>query len=85
MASEEGVNFLTNPIFYKIRHVGNAGKASAKAASNRLKRVKESNTIINKRFIAMSGGDITSGVDERRVRKMARQRMRRLSVKMKNK
>src|ERR1700676_2448900 len=84
-ASEEGVNFLTSLIFYKIRYVGNAGKASAKTSSNRLKRVKESNTIINKCFIAMSGGDVTSGVDVRRVRKMARQRMRRLSVKTKNK
>jgi hypothetical protein len=83
--SEQGVNFLTNPIFYKLRRVGSAAKAAAKVASNRLQRVKASNAVINRRFMEMSGNGVGSQADVRRARKLEKQRKSRLSVKTRNK
>ena len=60
-------------------------KADARVAANRLQRVKASNAVINKRLIAMNGGGTVSTTDAKRARKMARDRMKRLSTKTKNK
>jgi hypothetical protein len=84
-ASQEGIHFFTNPIFYKLKRVGSTAKASAQVALVRLQRVKASNAVIDKRFIRMSGGTVSSAADDRRARKMARTRMQRLSMKRKNK
>src|ERR1700676_914868 len=40
MASDEGVNFLTNPILYKIRCVGNEGRHQQKLPQIACKEVK---------------------------------------------
>ena len=83
-ASHEGVHLLTNPIFYKLKRVGGP-KADARVAANRLQRVKASNAVINKRLIEMNGGGAASAADAKRARKMARDRMKRLSTKTRNK
>jgi hypothetical protein len=83
-ASHEGIHLLTNPMFYKLKRVGGP-KADARIAANRLQRVKASNAVINKRLIAMNGGGTMSTMDAKRARKMARDRMKRLSTKTKQK
>jgi hypothetical protein len=71
-------------MFYKLKRVGGP-KANARVAANRLQRVKASNAIINRRLIEMNGGGAASAADAKRARKMARDRMKRLSTKLKNK
>jgi hypothetical protein len=82
--SHEGIHLLTNPMFYKLKRVGGP-KADARVAANRLQRVKASNAVINKRLIQMNGGGAASAADAKRARKVARDRMKRLSTKSKNK
>jgi hypothetical protein len=82
--SHEGVHLLTNPMFYKLKWVAGP-KADARVATNRLQRVKASNAVINKQLIAMNGGGTASTTDAKGARKMARDRMKRLSTKTKNK
>jgi hypothetical protein len=84
-ATQDGVHFLTNPIFYKLNQVGSGVKAFANATTNRLQRVKASNTVINKRFIEMNGGRAPMGMGARKARRLKKQRMSRLSIKTKNK
>jgi hypothetical protein len=71
-------------MFYKLKRVGGP-KADARVAANRLQRVKASNAVINKRLIQMNGGGAASAADAKRARKVARDRMKRLSTKSKNK
>jgi hypothetical protein len=82
--SQEGIHLLTNPMFYKLKRVGGP-KADARVAANRLQRVKASNAVINRRLIEMNGGGAASAADAKRARKVARDRMKRLSTKSKNK
>ena len=82
--SHDGIHLLTNPMFYKLKRVGGP-KANARVAANRLQRVKASNAVINRRLIEMNGGGAASAADAKRARKTARDRMKRLSTKAKNK
>ena len=82
--SHEGIHLLTNPMFYKLKRVGGP-KASARVVANRLQRVKASNAVINKQLIQMNGGGAASAADAKRARKVARDRMKRLATKSKNK
>jgi hypothetical protein len=70
-------------MFYKLKRVGGP-KADARVAANRLQRVKASNAVINRQLIEMNGG-AASAADVKRAQKMARDRMKRLSTKSKNK
>jgi hypothetical protein len=56
--SHQGVLFVTNPMFYKLKRVGSA-KAAARVSKMRLQRVKASDAVINKHFLEMNG-DSTS-------------------------
>ena len=71
-------------MFYKLKRVGGP-KASAPVVANRLQRVKASNAVINKQLIQMNGGGAASAADAKRARKVARDRMKRLATKSKNK
>jgi hypothetical protein len=81
--SQEGIHFLTNPIFYKLKRVGST-KPSAKNISTRLQRVKASNAVISRRLIKMNGDNSPSHANAKRARMMARNRMARRSAKTKN-
>ena len=80
--SQEGIHLLTNPMFYKLKRVGGP-KADARVAANQLQRVKASNAVINRRLIEMNGSGVASAADAKRARKVARDRMKRLSTKSK--
>ena len=60
-------------------------KADTSVAVNQLQRVKASNAVINRQLIEMNGGGVASAADVKRARKVARDRMKRLSTKSKNK
>ena len=82
--SHKGIHLLTNPMFYKLKQVGGP-KANAQVAANRLQWVKASNAVINKWLIQMNGGGAVSAADAKRAWKVARDRMKRLATKSKNK
>ena len=83
-SSHQGVLFITNPIFYKLKRVGSA-KASARVSKARLQRVKASDAVINKRFLDMNGDGSSTAAQGKQIRKLARDRMKRLSDKRKRK
>jgi len=66
-----------------MRRVGNA-KPFAKHASSRLQRVKASNAVISRRLMKMNGDSSPSHADAKRARMLARNRMKRMSTKTKN-
>jgi hypothetical protein len=79
-SSREGVHFITNPIFYKLKQVGNLKRSGP----TQIQRVKASNTVILKRLRKMNGDSSDTITLARRARKMAKRRMERLSRKAKN-
>ena len=83
-SSHQGVLFVTNPMFYKLKRVGGA-KAAARVSKVRLQRVKASNSVINKRFLEMNSDGSSTAAQAKHVRKLARERMKRLSDKRKRK
>ena len=80
--TEEGIHFVANPVFYKLKQVGPPKKRTM-PDKTRLQRVKVSNIVTLKRLAQMNGESIQSAVNARRARRMAKQRMKRLSAKNK--
>ena len=83
-ATQEGIHLSTNPIFYKLKGIGNVPRILTGPAVGRLPRVKASNMVINRRLIEMHGGNVNLDRERRRTRRMAKARMARLSKRTKN-
>ena len=82
--SHQGVVFVTNSMFYKLKWVGSV-KATARVSKMRLQRVKASNAIINKHFLEMNGDSTSTAAQGKQVRRLAREQMKRMSDKRKRK